>query len=258
MPRPTRPWFRFYVEMPRDPKIRRLAPAHRWVWACVLCAARESPIAGYLLISEREPLSVADLADLAAVKEPEVRKALDSMEHLGLIERDENLDCLFVPKFTARQYESDDVTARTRKHRERSKDVQTNDVGTFQHRSREQLRNTPETETETEEESNDSSKPRSKRGMRIPPDWKPSPDEIDWQREQGIADDLARRELPRFLDYWTAAPGQKGVKLDWPATWRNWLRTAVDNAASRERPSGPSRAEIERAAADPLWAARQR
>lgn len=27
-----------------------------------------------------------------------------------------------------------------------------------------------------------------------------------------------------FRDYWIAQPGQKGVKTDWDATWRNWVR----------------------------------
>lgn len=27
-----------------------------------------------------------------------------------------------------------------------------------------------------------------------------------------------------FRDYWVAQPGQKGVKTDWFATWRNWVR----------------------------------
>jgi uncharacterized protein YdaU (DUF1376 family) len=27
-----------------------------------------------------------------------------------------------------------------------------------------------------------------------------------------------------FKDYWIAKPGQQGVKLDWFATWRNWVR----------------------------------
>ena len=28
----------------------------------------------------------------------------------------------------------------------------------------------------------------------------------------------------KFKDYWISQPGQKGVKLDWFATWRNWVR----------------------------------
>jgi len=27
-----------------------------------------------------------------------------------------------------------------------------------------------------------------------------------------------------FHDYWIAKPGQGGVKLDWLATWRTWVR----------------------------------
>ena len=28
----------------------------------------------------------------------------------------------------------------------------------------------------------------------------------------------------QFRDYWIAQPGQKGVKTNWDATWRNWVR----------------------------------
>lgn len=28
----------------------------------------------------------------------------------------------------------------------------------------------------------------------------------------------------RFRDHWIAVPGGRGVKLDWEATWRNWVR----------------------------------
>jgi hypothetical protein len=33
------------------------------------------------------------------------------------------------------------------------------------------------------------------------------------------------RTFDQFKDYWTSVAGQKGVKLDWFATWRNWVRT---------------------------------
>lgn len=36
------------------------------------------------------------------------------------------------------------------------------------------------------------------------------------------------KETEKFVDYWKAQPGQKGVKLDWPATWRNWMRRASE------------------------------
>ena len=119
----------------------------------------------------------------------------------------------------------------------------------------EQTGSKPQAELEVEEERarhTSSSRPR-KRGTRIPEDWKPDP---AWHREQRIPDDLARRELASFRDYWAAIPGERGVKLDWDATWRNWLRRAAENAQTGVR-RGPSRSDMERAALDPLWAARQ-
>jgi hypothetical protein len=32
------------------------------------------------------------------------------------------------------------------------------------------------------------------------------------------------KTFDQFKDYWIAQAGQKGVKLDWYATWRNWVR----------------------------------
>jgi len=33
------------------------------------------------------------------------------------------------------------------------------------------------------------------------------------------------KTFDQFKDYWIAQAGQKGVKLDWDATWRNWVRS---------------------------------
>lgn len=42
-------------------------------------------------------------------------------------------------------------------------------------------------------------------------------------------------ETERFTDYWVAAPGQRGVKTDWTATWRNWMRKAQEQAPAQDR-----------------------
>ena len=67
-----------------------------------------------------------------------------------------------------------------------------------------------------------SNPPRS-RGERLPPGWTPSVDDIAYcktKRPELNPDDVAEN----FRDYWTAKPGAGGVKLDWPATWRTWVR----------------------------------
>lgn len=60
-------------------------------------------------------------------------------------------------------------------------------------------------------------------GSRIPEGWQPD----------AAGRQYAEKTLPRvdvdalamaFVDHWTAKPGQAAVKLDWDATWRNWVR----------------------------------
>jgi len=36
-----------------------------------------------------------------------------------------------------------------------------------------------------------------------------------------------------FKDYWIAKPGQQGVKLDWLATWRNWVRNQKQGVVNK-------------------------
>ena len=56
------------------------------------------------------------------------------------------------------------------------------------------------------------------------------------------------RTFDQFKDYWIAQAGQKGVKLDWFATWRNWVRsthTPKQNPADIVRITVPSKNEPE-------------
>jgi hypothetical protein len=53
---------------------------------------------------------------------------------------------------------------------------------------------------------------RAQRATRLSEEWKPSEFEAETV------------ELEKFRDWARSAPGQKGVKADWDATWRNWMR----------------------------------
>lgn len=155
MPRPARPWFRFYVEALSDRKLRRLVPAHRWLFVACLAAARQSPVPGDLLVAEGSPMTDRDLADFAGMDMRTVRTGMRALVGAGLIEersRGDREEIVYrSPAFLRRQYESDDVTKRTRKHRASRADEK---EGTFLPRSEERSgngrRNVPETETETE------------------------------------------------------------------------------------------------------------
>jgi len=72
----------------------------------------------------------------------------------------------------------------------------------------------------------------------------------------------AQKTFDQFKDYWIAQAGQKGVKLDWFATWRNWVRSTnapKQNPADRVRltvaPSNEPDPALEKIKADALKAA---
>lgn len=75
------------------------------------------------------------------------------------------------------------------------------------------------------------------RGTRLSDDWLPQGD--DWNEAiQRLGSQGAHHELAKFRDHWKAAPGQRGVKLDWDATWRNWVRNARPAAKPPARTGG--------------------
>ena len=63
----------------------------------------------------------------------------------------------------------------------------------------------------------------NKRGSRLASDWFLSKSMGDWATQERPDLDV-RQVAEQFKDYWFAQAGQKGVKLDWDATWRNWVR----------------------------------
>lgn len=72
-------------------------------------------------------------------------------------------------------------------------------------------------------------KPKAKRGTRIPDDFALTDAMRTWGREN-FPDVDGERETEAFIDYWRGATGQRATKLDWQATWRNWIRKAAERA----------------------------
>lgn len=75
-----------------------------------------------------------------------------------------------------------------------------------------------------EESKKDTSPSARSRGERIPTDFIP---DIEWAGTQGLPVNEATIEANQFTDYWRSKPGKDGLKLDWPGTWRMWVRNAI-------------------------------
>jgi len=73
-----------------------------------------------------------------------------------------------------------------------------------------------------------------RRGSRLPADWEPSLEMLDWAQAERPDLDLGQT-LEKFRDYWISQPGQKGVKTDWTATYRNWVRNEKPGARASKK-----------------------
>lgn len=59
---------------------------------------------------------------------------------------------------------------------------------------------------------------------------------VEWARTETPGID-GRYETAKFVDYWRGKTGQAATKLDWPGTWRNWMRKAQERAGPARRPA---------------------
>ncbi|SEU02810.1 DUF1376 domain-containing protein [Paracoccus homiensis] len=89
----------------------------------------------------------------------------------------------------------------------------------------------PDTDTVKKEEAKASSK---KRGSRLSAEWRLPRPWGEWAVAEGLSEQAVRIEADKFRDYWISASGSNAVKLDWQATWRNWVRKAVTD---RQKPA---------------------
>ena len=193
------PWFRLYSEFAHDPKIQMLSEAMQRRYVMLLClrcsevleTLHETEIAFQLRLSAQE---LDDTKQLFIGK-----KFIDKQWNLL--------------NWDKRQFVSDSSTMRVARHREKKKQDSNSDE-TLQERPS----NAIDTEADTDKKQN-----KRKLGSRLAQDWVLLKPWGEWAQQERPDLDV-RKVADQFKDYWIAQPGQKGVKLDWEATWRNWVR----------------------------------
>lgn len=193
-------WFRLYDEVLNDPKVQKLSGETFKLWINVLCIASKHggvlPNLDDLAFQLRLPILVC-------------KTEIDTLKAAGLIDGDKRLK---PHGWEKRQYKSDTSTERVKRFRERSSNVAVTVDETG-----------PDTDTEQKQIQKDNKVIIRSKGSRLSEGWFPSSEEQDFARQLGVD---PTSEADRFRDYWIAQPGQKGVKVNWASTWRNWCRNA--------------------------------
>lgn len=86
--------------------------------------------------------------------------------------------------------------------------------------------------------SKPSKRTRAARGTRLPDGWVPDDDLIAWTKANAPAAANAV-ELDRFRDYWQSLSGQRAIRANWSATWRNWARRCQEQHTQPARGQAP-------------------
>ncbi|WP_047894803.1 hypothetical protein [Micromonospora sp. RV43] len=86
---------------------------------------------------------------------------------------------------------------------------------------------------------------KTKRGRRLPEDWKPSQRLLDWAAGKHLGIDLDR-ENEKFCLHWWSETGKGCTKINWDMAWQKWMLRADDQQPPRRgghlRPVPDSRA----------------
>lgn len=217
-------WCRLYAETVDDAKLKLLAFEDRWHFIALLCLKTQ----GVLDSTRPELLDrvVAAKLGLGLREADEVRRRLVEVD---LVAQD------WQPlAWDRRQFKSDDVTERVRRHRQARRESSPTppptesepdtDTDTEQKRSSERFRNVSET------------LPGKRARKRCPEDFEIPSEALEKIRAECPDVDL-EFETRRFRDYEFAT-----AKSDWLATWRNWMRKAQEAAAKHRKPR-PTRYE---------------
>ena len=78
-----------------------------------------------------------------------------------------------------------------------------------------------------------------KKGSRLNSEWQPSAENLEYAKAQGLNPAETNKSAANFRDYWIAKPGQGGVKVDWDATWRTWVRREAERLGRKPQDAAP-------------------
>jgi hypothetical protein len=195
--------------------------------------------------------SVAEMAQRARVSERQVQRALGELERAAWLQREARPGRMTLYRITPHVTPDTGVTPDTQvtpdvevaDPRHGSHPTPDTQVANPRHPGHPNHQEPPSEPSENRQSARE--RAPATRGTRVPDPFEITPEMAEWARQHVPSLDY-QAVTEKFVDYWRAVPGAKGVKLDWTATWRNWLRTDSERHQTRRSPrttAGTSPAE---------------
>lgn len=204
-------WFRMYAEFAHDPKIQMLSETLQRRFVMLLCARCNGDVT----------LQDSEVTFLLRITETEWLETKAIFIAKNFIDEANN-----ILNWDKRQFRSDSSAARVRKHRETKKQPPVT------------KRNVTVTPPEQNRTDTEQIQKESSRGSRFTL-TQPLNGWIDFCLVQRPDIDPGKT-FDSFRDYWIAKPGKDGRKLDWTATWHNWVRNQNSAKGNQHANTGRS------------------
>lgn len=220
------PWFRLWTDMVNDPKWRTISRAsgerigdviavYLHMLTCAANATERGRTQGW---SDED---VATALDLEIAQVTKIREAMQ-----GRV-----LDGDYLRGWEKRQPKREDEGSshRAKAWREAQKAKQEEEA--------ERDRTRPNASERKTTLDTDTDKKESSRATRLPADWEPSAEEVEYCRAN-------RPDLDpyitatKFRNHWVAKSGKDATKRDWSLTWQNWVLGERAGTVRSQKPRG--------------------
>lgn len=221
----SNPWIKFYTgDWRSDPALRMCSMAARGLWIEMICLMHEANPYGHLLVKGHSPTE-AQLAVLAGAPSDQIAALLGELEAAGIFSRTRT-GVIYSRKMTRMAKKAATARNNGRKGGNPSLSKQTGNKPLVkgEDNALDKAQKPEARNQNVKEEAKASS--QKKRGTRLPADWQLPREWGEWALSEQWPESVIRAEADKFRDYWHSVAGQKGVKLDWLATWRNWMRNS--------------------------------
>lgn len=223
----------------KDPELRSVSSGARGLWIDMLSLMFDSVRRGYLKLNNGNVVTAELLARMTGNSTDDTSHWLQELDYSGVLSRTDD-GCIYNRRMVKEQAERTKNYERVTKHRCNANEMgdetpisNSNSLSEFDVGSK---------------ESKSKTKPSRKKACRLPEEFIPQPEHYELAQQLGINCEM---EYQKFRDYFLGVAGPRGVKQDWNATLRNWLRNSLNyskgahgNAVSpaKQRQSGTRQA----------------
>ena len=236
-----RPAFQFYpADWRKDPALSACSLAARGLWIELMCIAHEGDNYGHLSINGK-PMTTQQVARMVGESPTTVVKLMTELEDANVFSRSEDGSIYsrrMVRDERIRNVRADAGRLGGNPNLLKQKDKQ------IKKQEGEQTAEQNITPSSSTSVTSPSLRSGEVRASRLPDDWQLPDPWREWAVNERPELDV-QRTADSFADYWRGKAGKDGRKVDWLATWRNWVRNERTQA-QRRQPSEPKYAAAAR------------